>query len=94
LHAISDCERGRSSDVHFRVGKDSSPAASLHIRPKEPKKFVTPSPGAYNPENADKEVKASSAKYSFGIKSDVKNVSDSPGKNSSWNKDYFYKNKG
>jgi len=42
---------------------------------------VTPSPGAYNPENADKEVKASSAKYSFGIKSDVKNVSDSPGEN-------------
>jgi hypothetical protein len=61
------------------AGKDSSPAASLHIRPKEPKKFVTPSPGAYNPENADKEVKTSSAKFSFGIKTDVKNVSDSPG---------------
>ena len=65
--------------IYPGLGKDSSPASSLHIRPKEPKKFVTPSPGAYNPENADKEVKASSAKFSFGIKSEIKNVSDSPG---------------
>ena len=35
--------------------------------------------GAYNPENADSEVKESAAKYSFGIKSNLKKLSNSPG---------------
>lgn len=48
--------------------KDEPVAPSLHIKPKEPKSFVTPSPGAYNPDSADKDVKASAPKYSFGIK--------------------------
>jgi len=61
--------------------KDASPAASLHIKPKDPKKFNTPAPGAYNPENADNEVKESAAKYSFGIKSNLKKLSNSPAPN-------------
>lgn len=40
----------------------------MHIKPKDPKQFVTPAPGAYNPEGADKDVKAMAPKYSFGIK--------------------------
>ena len=32
-------------------GKDEPKAPSLHIKPKDPKAFVTPSPGAYNPVN-------------------------------------------
>jgi hypothetical protein len=40
----------------------------MHIKPKDPKQFVTPSPGAYNPESADKDVKKMAPKYSFGIK--------------------------
>ena len=43
-------------------------APTLHIKPKEPKSFVTPAPGAYNPDNADKDVKISAPKFSFGIK--------------------------
>ena len=36
--------------VVFNVaGKDEPKAPSLHIKPKDPKPFVTPSPGAYNP---------------------------------------------
>ena len=49
-------------------GKDEPKAPTLHIKPKEPKSFVTPSPGAYNPDAADKDVKISAPKYSFGIK--------------------------
>ena len=40
----------------------------MHIKPKDPKQFVTPSPGAYNPDLADKDIKQSAPKYSFGIK--------------------------
>ena len=36
------------------IGKGSATASSLHIKIKEPKKFQTPSPGSYNPHNADK----------------------------------------
>ena len=61
------------------AGKDEPVAASMHIKPKEPKKFVTPAPGAYNPENAEKEVKSSSAKYSFGIKAEAHKIPDVPG---------------
>ena len=35
-------------------GKGSATASSLHIKIKEPRKFQTPSPGSYNPNNADK----------------------------------------
>jgi Sperm-tail PG-rich repeat len=49
-------------------GKDEPKAPSMHIKPKDPKIYVTPAPGAYNPENADRDVKLSAPKYSFGIK--------------------------
>ena len=40
----------------------------MHIKPKDPKLFVTPAPGTYNPDKADKDIKESAPKYSFGIK--------------------------
>ena len=40
----------------------------MHIKPKDPKNYVTPAPGAYNPDLADKDVKESAPKYSFGTK--------------------------
>jgi len=56
-------------------------APSLHIKPKDPKQFVTPAPGAYNPDGADKDVKEAAPKYSFGIKTkDAKKyVTPAPG---------------
>ena len=36
----------------FILGKDEPVAPTLHIKPKDPKTFVTPSPGAYNPVSA------------------------------------------
>ena len=54
------------------TGKDEPVAPSLHIKPKDPKQFVTPSPGAYNPDGADKDVKEAAPKYSFGIKTKVR----------------------
>ncbi len=50
------------------LGKDEPVAPTLHIKPKDPKSFLTPAPGAYNPDAADKDVKLSAPKYSFGIK--------------------------
>ena len=35
--------------LFFVLGKDEPVAPTLHIKPKDPKTFVTPSPGAYNP---------------------------------------------
>ncbi len=40
----------------------------MHIKPKDPKSFVTPSPGAYNPDSADRDVKPMAPRYSFGIR--------------------------
>ncbi len=40
----------------------------MHIKPKDPRSFVTPAPGAYNPESADRDVKPMAPRYSFGIK--------------------------
>jgi len=56
-------------------GKDEPKAPTMHIKPKDPKGFVTPAPGAYNPELAEKDVKQAAPKYSFGIKAkDSKSV--------------------
>ena len=35
----------KANDLFIPAGKDNSPAASLHIKPKDPKKFNTPAPG-------------------------------------------------
>ena len=51
----------------------------MHIKPKDPKVFVTPAPGAYNPENADRDVKLSAPKYSFGIKPKGEKAAQGPG---------------
>ena len=61
------------------LGKDDPKAPSMHIKPKDPKVFVTPAPGAYNPENADRDVKLSAPKYSFGIKPKGEKPGHGPG---------------
>ena len=64
--------------THF-LGKDDPKAPSMHIKPKDPKQFVTPAPGAYNPESADREVKLTAPKYSFGIKGKDEKPQSVPG---------------
>ena len=61
-------------------GKDEPKAPTMHIKPKDPKSFVTPAPGAYNPELAEKDVKLAAPKYSFGIKSKDSKSIPGPGK--------------
>ena len=63
---------------HFS-GKDEPKAPSMHIKPKDPKSFVTPAPGAYNPENAVDDVKRTAPKYSFGIKGKDEKPAEVPG---------------
>ena len=63
----------------FNPGKDEPKAPSMHIKPKDPKVFVTPAPGTYNPENADRDVKAAAPKYSFGIKPKAEKPGQGPG---------------
>ena len=65
---------------HSILGKDEPKAPTMHIKPKDPKSFVTPAPGAYNPELAEKDVKLAAPKYSFGIKSKDSKSIPGPGK--------------
>ena len=60
-------------------GKSEPAAATLHIKLRDLKKFSTPSPGAYNPQQAEKETRKSAAMYSFGIKVLEKGISSGPG---------------
>ena len=60
-------------------GKDCAVSSSLHIKVKDPKKFVTPSPGAYNPQTASKETKTTAPVYSFGVKPQTKPSAHCPG---------------
>merc|ERR1711860_58357 len=53
----------------------------MHIKPKDPATFVTPAPGAYNPESADRDVKPSAPKFSFGIKGKDDKFMDIPAPN-------------
>lgn len=62
------------------LGKDAAPAVSLHGRTKSTKYEVTPAPGDYNPQKAEKIILDSSPKYSFGVKTQVEKVSCTPGK--------------
>ena len=41
----------------LHTGKDAPKAPTMHIKPKDPRQFATPAPGAYNPEAAEKDVK-------------------------------------
>ncbi|KAL7635944.1 UNVERIFIED_CONTAM: hypothetical protein RMT77_013761 [Armadillidium vulgare] len=62
-------------------GKDEPHAPSMHIRPKDPKPFVTPAPGDYCPEKS-KKVLDPSPKFSFGVKTENGPASDVPAPNS------------
>ena len=66
--------------LNFILGKDEPKAPTMHIKPKDPKSFVTPAPGAYNPELAEKDVKLAAPKYSFGIKSKDSKSIPGPGR--------------
>ncbi|XP_054475786.1 outer dense fiber protein 3-B [Anoplopoma fimbria] len=48
-----------------RVGRDGTPAFSLHSRPKEPQIFRVPGPGKYSPENSEKLLFRSAPAYSL-----------------------------
>ena len=37
----------------------------MHIKPKDPRQFATPAPGAYNPEAAEKDVKKTAPRCGF-----------------------------
>jgi hypothetical protein len=62
------------------LGKDAAPAASLHGRTKSTKPEITPAPGDYNPQKAEKIILDSSPKYTFGVKTQVEKISCTPGK--------------
>ena len=64
---------------HFGTGKASAPSASLHYRHAEPKPFVTPAPGSYCPEKAEKKILDASPKFSFGVKPKSEIKSSTPG---------------
>ena len=51
-------------------------------------RFVTPSPGAYNPQTADKETRRTEPQYSFGIKPESKKGQQCPGKDSKGGRNY------
>jgi len=53
---------------------------SLYGRTKSTKPEITPAPGDYNPQKAEKIILDSSPKYSFGIKTQIEKVSCTPGK--------------
>lgn len=50
----------------------------MHIRHPDPKQFVTPAPGSYSPEKADKNIDTS-PKYSFGLRTNHEVKSVTPG---------------
>ena len=62
------------------AGKDEPVAASMHIRPKDPKAYVTPAPCDYSPDKAEAKVVETSPSFSFGIKVENGRASDAPGK--------------
>lgn len=60
-------------------GKDAPPAYCLQSRPKEIPKYLTPAPGEYNIEKADKMLVKSAPKYTFGVKKPPNPTSQTPG---------------
>lgn len=53
----------------------------MHIKPKDPRSFVTPAPGSYNPETADRDVRRTAPKYSFGTRGKDDKTRDVPAPN-------------
>ncbi|KAK4297021.1 hypothetical protein Pmani_030539 [Petrolisthes manimaculis] len=65
-----------------KAGKDEPVAASMHIRPKDPKVYITPAPCDYSPDKAEAKVNEASPCFSFGIKVENGKGSDAPAPNS------------
>lgn len=63
------------------AGKDESIAASMHVKPKDPKVFQTPAPCDYRPEKGETSVLKASPNFSFGVKTDVSKPNGVPGQN-------------
>lgn len=61
-------------------GKDSPPAMSLQSRPKPKGTFLTPAPGEYNIDKAEKKIAGTAPKYTFGLKTAPEKPKESPGK--------------
>lgn len=61
-------------------GKNVAPALTLHGRTNPTKQELTPAPGDYNPEKAEKIISDNSPKFSFGIRAQIDRVSTTPGK--------------
>ena len=51
----------------------------MHIKPKDPKQYITPAPCDYSPEKAVPNVLDASPKFSFGVKTEGGKASDAPG---------------
>lgn len=51
----------------------------MHARPKDPRTIVTPAPGDYEAQNAEKVVQQAAPKYSFGTKPTITGTTHSPG---------------
>ena len=64
----------------FFPGKDESIAASMHIKPKDPKVFQTPAPCDYRPDGCVQKVLQATPKFSFGIKVDNAKSDGVPGR--------------
>lgn len=61
-------------------GKDTPPAMSLQSRPKPKSQFLTPAPGEYNIDKAEKRMVESAPKYTFGLKAACDKPKQTPGK--------------
>lgn len=68
--------------VALLAGKDTPQASTLHSRPKDPAKDMTPAPGDYSPEKSDRALNDCSPKYTFGVKTQTDKPSNTPGMNS------------
>lgn len=60
-------------------GKDTPPAMSLQSRPKAKSQFLTPAPGEYNIDRAEKNMVGSAPKYTFGLKTVPDKPNETPG---------------
>nr|QPM92669.1 outer dense fiber protein 3 [Procambarus clarkii] len=63
-------------------GKDEPVAASMHIKPKDPRMYITPAPCDYSPDKAEAKVLEASPSFSFGVKTEDGRPSDAPAPNS------------
>ncbi|XP_069018809.1 ciliary microtubule associated protein 1B [Embiotoca jacksoni] len=76
------CSPGPSHEIpaHItRMGRDGTPAFSLHSRPAEPKMRQGPGPGHYAPENSGKSVFHSAPAHSLSGRSKENTIIQTPG---------------